>query len=117
MATATSSARAIAAGQSAIGEMLAIEAAFRARRSLVLIAARGLLEARRQHPCNRDFSKWLRSSEYRSLDRNERACLIAIARHEGELAPFMQANDGVVCPVGLWRRARRAIGINGSGMA
>jgi hypothetical protein len=46
---------AIGDGQKAVREYLAAMKAFRARRGLMLTAARGLLEARRRYPGNRDF--------------------------------------------------------------
>jgi hypothetical protein len=100
----------IDAGQVAIAEFLTVQAAFRARRDLMIVAARGLLEAKRQNPCTRDFGKWQRQSAYATLSRHETASLITIARHEKQVARVMRANPGLSSPVLIWRHARRQAG-------
>jgi hypothetical protein len=76
----------------------------------MLVAARGLLAARELNRDNQTFGRWLRSSAYRSLNKNERACLISIARNEQKLGAILKTTN-ISSPVALWRRARRTLGI------
>jgi hypothetical protein len=98
----------IGAGQEAYGAYLAAIKAFRGRRSLLLIAARGLLAARLQYPNHRSFGRWLRQSAYSGIDRHNRAALLNIARHEAQLAPFLQTTT-LASPILIWRTARRML--------
>ena len=97
----------IDAGQRAIEEILSVQRAFRQRRRMIMVAAAGLLAAKKQNPCTRDFGRWLKRSSYADLSRHERASLIAIARNEKQIVKVLRANPGLSSPVLIWRRARR----------
>jgi hypothetical protein len=102
------STNAMQAGQIAMAEFLDAVRIFRQRRRLVLVAARGVLEARRRYHCNRDFARWLERSPYASLSKNDRASLIAIARHEKQVLRFLKST-GMASPTLLWRAVRRCM--------
>ena len=100
----------IAAGQKAFGEYSAALKAFRARGELLITASRGLLEARRRYPNHREFGRWLRTSAYADLSKNDRAAMISIARNEAATARFLKDRPTLGAPVLIWRMVRRSMG-------
>jgi|GEM_PF-2665950 len=96
----------IDAGRQAMAEFNETVRAFRKRKRLILIAARGLLAARRQYPNHRLFHRWLASSPYADLSGHDRAALIQIGRHERQLRGFL-ATTGIAAPSLLWKTARK----------
>ncbi|KRR11542.1 hypothetical protein CP49_18070 [Bradyrhizobium valentinum] len=91
-----------------MAEFNATVRAFRKRKRLILVAAKGLLAARRQYPNNRTFHRWLKSSSYADLSGHDRAALIQIGRHEKRLRGFL-ATTGIAAPSLLWKTARKTI--------
>lgn len=109
MSTGERDRKAIEAGRRAMIELREIERKFRARKSVVLIAARGLYRARCRYHDNRDFGQWLERSPYAGLRPHEIASMLNLARYERHLARFLKSTN-VCCPVALWRQGRRFVG-------
>jgi hypothetical protein len=82
--------KAIKAGRRAMLELREIEGKFRARKSVMMIAARGLYQARCKYHDNRDLGRWLERSPYASLRPHEIASMLNLARNERQLAPFLK---------------------------
>lgn len=101
--------RAIEAGRRAMVELREIERKFRARKSVMMIAARGLYRARCRYHDNRAFGRWLERSPYAGLRPHEIASMLNLARFERHLAPFLKSTNAC-CPVTLWRQGRRVVG-------
>lgn len=105
----TTERNAIDAGRRAMVELREIERKFRARKSVMMIAARGLYRARCRYHDNREFGRWLKRSTYAGLRPHEIASMLNLARYERHLAPFLKSTN-VCCPVVLWRQGRRIVG-------
>jgi hypothetical protein len=99
----------IATGEHAVAAYIEIRKQFRGRKRLIITAARGILQARRRYPDDRDFRRWLRASPFGALRRQDRNALISIAKNEKRLAAFF-AETGSGHPAAIWERGRRTMG-------
>jgi hypothetical protein len=99
---------ALAAAQLAFGEFWSIRNAYLARHGAMMIAARGLLAAKRLHRGNRAFGRWLRQSALAVCNQPEVSAMIWLARNEHQLASFLRDHQSIGCPVALSRMARLA---------
>lgn len=73
---------ALAAAQLAFGEFWSIRNAYLARHGAMMIAARGLLAAKRLHRGNRAFGRWLRQSAFAVCNQPEVSAMIWLARKQ-----------------------------------
>jgi hypothetical protein len=81
---------------------------FKMSREQILPMARGLAAAKRKYPATRDFSEWLRNSPYSRIDKQDRAALINLGRHEEMTAKFLK-NTGLISPQMIWVAVRREL--------
>ena len=95
-------------GTAAITRLRQVEQAYRARRSIMMDAARDLLAGRLEHRNNRTFGPWLRRNGFAHLSKHERASMIALAKHERKLRQHLKSAT-IASPIVLWRRARRLL--------
>jgi hypothetical protein len=81
---------------------------FNQSREQILPMALGLAAAKRKYPATRDFSKWLRNSPYSRIDKQDRAALINLGRHEDAVAEFLKTNH-LVSPQTIWAAIKKQL--------
>jgi hypothetical protein len=70
-------------------------------RAQVLPMARGLCAAKRKHPATQEFGAWLDTSQYATLEKNDRAALIKIGENEEFAIRFLDQTK-LVSPQTIW---------------
>jgi len=71
-------------------------------------AERGLMAARDKFPTDQDFSTWLHSSVYSSVDEDERAALTKLGEYETELRPLIEGSTLTTARV-IWHQFKDAV--------
>jgi hypothetical protein len=93
--------RLIIAGEAAVER-------FKKSRKEILPMARGLLAAKRKHPATQAFNEWLRGSPYSRIDKQDRAALINLGKHEDATARFLESTN-LISPQTIWIEIKKEL--------
>jgi hypothetical protein len=81
---------------------------FKKSRDQILPMARGLLAAKRKHPATQAFNEWLRGSPYSRIDKQDRAALINLGKHEDATARFLESTN-LISPQTIWIEIKKEL--------
>jgi hypothetical protein len=81
---------------------------FKKSRKEILPMARGLLAAKRKHPATQAFNEWLRGSPYSRIDKQDRAALINLGKHEDATARFLESTN-LISPQTIWIEIKKEL--------
>jgi len=98
-AVTTNNAQLIRAGEDALRKLLTNVT--NARQQIMPVSL-GLLAARREYPGDVEFGRWLQTSPYNDLGKDDRSCYIKIAENK-KIAARVLRSPGSVSPEVIWK--------------